>query len=144
MNVKGFTLIELAIIVMIIGILAVIAIPNFCRVTSQAKEAAIKENCHTIQIAAEDFAIQNNGLYAGDVDADITPAGSTLIDLLPSGARLVNPFTQAASEPTDGAVTNPGEIGYAPVKLNRINIGYTITAIGRKPNATIFALMSGQ
>jgi prepilin-type N-terminal cleavage/methylation domain-containing protein len=144
MNSKGFTLIELATIVMIIGILALIAIPNFTRVTSQAKEAAIKENCHTIQVAAEDFALQNNGLYAENVDADITPGGSTLIDLLPSGKRLVNPFTQGSTEPSDGAVTNPGEIGYAPVKLNRINIGYTITAIGRKPNAPIFALMSGQ
>jgi len=145
MSSRGFTLIELAIVVMVIGILAVIAIPNFGKVTQQAKEAAIKSNCHTIQIAAEDFAVQNNGLYAENVDADVTPAGSTLIDLLPSGERLMNPFTQSATEPVDGAVSDPGEVGYAPVKLNNsINIGYTITAIGRKPGTTIFALMIGQ
>ena len=144
MNTKGFTLIELAIVVMIIGIIAVIAIPNFARMLAHSKEAAVKANCHTVQLAAEDFAVQNGGVYAGDVDGDQTPAGSTIIGILPGGARLANPFTQAATEPVNGAGANPGETGYVPIVQNGTNVGYTINGVGKNPGTTIFALMSGQ
>ena len=144
MNTKGFTLIELAIVVMIIGIIAAIAIPNFDRMASQAREASVKSNCHTAQLAAEDFAVQNGGVYASDVDNDQTPAGSTIIGMLPGGALLENPFTKIATEPVNGGAANVGETGYAPIVQNGSNVGYTITGVGRHAGATIITLASGQ
>jgi len=144
MNNKGFTLIELMIVVVIIGILAAIAIPNFINMQARAKEAAVKSNCHTIQLAAEDFAVQNDGVYAADVDADPTPSGQTIVDMLPGAALLQNPFTKVATEPVNAAATNPGESGYVPIAQNNVNVGYTITGVGKAAATTIITLSSGQ
>jgi prepilin-type N-terminal cleavage/methylation domain-containing protein len=137
---KGFTLIELMIVIVIIGILASIAIFNFIGMQMRAKEASVRGNCHTVQLAVEDFGVQNDGFYAANL-ADVTPVGETIIDLLPGGALLENPFTRAATEPVNGAAANPGETGYQVWVDGGMNVGYTITGFGR--NVMIITLSNG-
>jgi prepilin-type N-terminal cleavage/methylation domain-containing protein len=136
----GFTLIELMIVVVILGLLAAIAIPNFLNFTDRARMASVKSNCHTTQLVCEDFAIRNDGIYpmtTGDAAAD----GSTMITLLPAGQRLMNPFTAANTEPVDGAAATIGQTGYLPNLQAGIPAGYTIEGFGK--SALVITLTTG-
>ncbi len=134
-NNQGFTLIELMIVVVIIGILAAIAVPNFISMQDRAKEASVKSNCHTVQLAAEDNSVQNDGVYPANVAA-FQPG------LPNNGALLTNPFTKAATEPVDGAAASAGQTGYQVTAQNGVNVGYNITGFGKTAN--IITLNSGQ
>ena len=61
----GFTVIELLVVVLIIGILAAIALPSFLNQKNKAIDASAKELAHSAQIAAESYATDHSGSYVG-------------------------------------------------------------------------------
>jgi len=65
---KGFTLVELMIVVAIIGILSTIAIPNYLKMIGRAKQAEAKMNLGAIYTAEISYYAEN-ATFAGGVDS---------------------------------------------------------------------------
>jgi prepilin-type N-terminal cleavage/methylation domain-containing protein len=127
---SGFTLIELMIVVSVMGLLAVIAIPNFIRFSDNAREAQVKSTCHTVQLAAENFATQNDGVYPLNL-LTVSNFGETMVDLLPGGVLMENAWTEVRSEPRDGAPAAPGEVGFVSILNGGIITGYSVDGHGK-------------
>lgn len=139
---QGFTLIELMIVVVVIGILAAIAIPNFISMQARAREGNVKANMHTLQVAIEDYSIQNDSAYPISAGS-VLPDGRTLQDVCPSGVFPLNPFTRVASivqwnaNPASG---NPGELGLNPANAH----DYLLKANGARGDTLRLVLTTGQ
>lgn len=70
---KGFTLVEIMIVVAIIGILIAIAVPGFVRARTQSRMRACQENLAKIDGAKEQWALETNAL------ATATPGWDDLV-----------------------------------------------------------------
>lgn len=120
---NAFTLVELLVVVVIIGILAAIALPNFIGAQKKAKAASVKGNERTIQIAAESYATDTGGAYAA--------AGANLTTYLPGGSNQqtgtagtipTNPVTGIVSK-----ISAPGLSTSAKIQAQRTTL---VTAWG--------------
>jgi len=75
---KGFTLVELLLVVSILGILAALVLPSFQGNVVQAKESAAKSNLATIRTQIELYRMQHNGYPPGYVGGLGTDQVSTI------------------------------------------------------------------
>jgi len=82
---KGFTLIELMIVVAIIGILAAIAIPNFLKFQAKSKQSEAKTNLKGVYTAETSYFGEKNQYGTFD-DVNWAPVGNTRYHYTLTGA----------------------------------------------------------
>ena len=100
---KGFTLVELFVVVAIVALLAAIAIPNFVASEGRAREGALRSNMHAFQVAAEDWRVRNDSTYAGDaadVAALLLPGFSNPFDRSVGGGAAWENRESFTADPT--------------------------------------------
>ena len=102
----GFSLVELLIVIIIVGILAAIAIPMYLVQRDKAKEAALETTAHYVLVATEDYA--GSGLilspYHGFENTAALEAAAAATYV--SSALEVS-FKNAFGANRDGIYTNP-------------------------------------
>lgn len=108
---KGFSLIELLIVVAIILIIAAIAIPNLLRSRIAANQASAVGSCRTIHTAMVTYATTYNTVYAGTllaVGPGATPptaSAAGLIDsVLAAGNKSGYTFAYTAGSAVGGRI----------------------------------------
>jgi prepilin-type N-terminal cleavage/methylation domain-containing protein len=92
----GFSLVELLVVVLIIGILSAIAIPVFLNQQDQARTAALKSDLANAKLAMVSYGTDNGGDYSAVTLPDLTTAGFTASEnvtiALPTGKETSSTF----------------------------------------------------
>ena len=126
-NNKGFSLIELMIVVAIIGILATVAIPNFQRFQTKARQSEIKGSLGGIYIGEAAFFAEWAQYYGDFRDIGFSPsgvmkynigfAGSVAAPLAPFQGSIVGGAINTCFNSSVGGYCIPtataGPVGYA-------------------------------
>lgn len=109
---RGFTLVEIMIVVAIIALLAAIAIPNLLRARLNANESATIAALKTVVAAATSFAAVNGGNYPLNFAA-LSTAVPPYVDPSFTGAPIKSGFT----------------LTYTPLAAANPNLGFMVIAV---------------
>ena len=96
---KGFTLVEIMIVVAIIGILVAIAVPGFINARTQSRQKACVENLSKIDGAKEQWALETNAQVGA------TPVWTDLVGANQDGILKKEPVCPAGGTYTIGALS---------------------------------------
>ncbi|HZQ44578.1 MAG TPA: type II secretion system protein [Acidobacteriaceae bacterium] len=123
---RGFTLIELMIVMAIIAILASVAIPSFINAVKHAREAVLREDLHTMRQAIDSYTVDKEKApqslddlvqagylkqipvdpMTGSSDTWMPDSSDTLIDIDETDGGINNVHSGSQGTSTDGSTYN--------------------------------------
>lgn len=133
---RGFTLVEILIVVIILGILAAIVIPQFTNASTEARENSLRSLLQTIRSQVELYKLQHGDIYPTDDGA---------VDGTWDWTKLTGRTNQAGTVMPDGG--DPASYPFGPylqsTPVNPLNnlsvmgsaaantVGFFVTADGK-------------
>lgn len=103
-KVKGFTLIELMVVVVILGILAVVVAPRIPDLVKKAKEGATKGSLSTLRSTLNIYYSDTEGLYPMATAASYPASSSVLSDaLVPKYIKAIPVVKAPTAHPIDSS-----------------------------------------
>lgn len=110
---KGFTLVEIMIVVVIIGLLAAMAIPAFQKVRASSQDKAVLNNLRQLGSAADQYFLENGVSSV----ASVTLVGT-------NSSQYIKAIQTVATETYDATINQGGGVSAAGVAGAR-TISYT-------------------
>ena len=106
---SGFSLIELLVVILIIGVLAAIAIPSFLNSKGKAVDSQAKELVRTAETTAETIAAGNDGSYEKVSKTELRSEEPSLLFTKSETAAYISSVTSARSEYSITATATNGD-----------------------------------
>lgn len=111
---RGFTLVELMIVMLIIGVLAAVAVPSFIASIRNAREAALKEDLHVMRDAIDSYTMDKNA------------APQSLDDLVQSGYLKqipIDPMTHSSDTWQTDSDDTYSDLDQTQTGINNVHSG---------------------
>ena len=138
---KGFTLIELMIVVAIIGILAAIAIPNFMRFQAKSKQSEAKGNLKGIATAQKAYFAERNSYASLMKRLGFQPEGNNRYDYRLGSGNPTLPAAGAATDTEAWLCSNPQQSAVYSLQNGTFSEGEVVISTGS--GASSFVAVSG-
>jgi type IV pilus assembly protein PilA len=139
---QGFTLVELLVVMLILGLLAAIAIPSFFNQRDKARDADAKTLARTAQTAMETYSTDNGGSYASATAANLITIEETLNEADLTGVEDGDALTVASTADTYSVTVDskntPNDFTISRTATGTTNLTCTVAASDGCPTGGVW------